>query len=369
MHPFPRGAAALVLVLTVGACSSVQTLRIGPDMFGQAEPPRDTAQSRMNVAAAAEASGRPEIALSMYAAAARQEPRNVEAQSRYAGALARSGNLPGARDALLEPLRRDGDNAVLLRALASVQLQSGKAAEAEALYARVLASKPSDVRAMDGRGVALDMLGRYDEAEVLHRAAQKAEPDNIRTANNLAVSLMLAGRPQEAAAVLEPFGNRSDASERVQTNLALAQTAGRGGAAPGGRSVLNAQASGADIDAVVQALGERSSAPAQPITLARSPMVPSVAAAEPVQQAVLRTQEDPAQAAPIVLTPVAAPVEPASRAARVTVPASVAVPDPLPVAALPMAVPESASNAPGPIVLNPVQPEPETTGAAAAFPH
>ena len=248
-------AASILTVLALAACGPRAPNYSSTDLLSGAPPRQDTVQGRVNVAAAAEASGRLEVATSMLGAAARQNPGNLDVQARYAIALARSGNIAAGRAALAAPLKSSPDSPVLLRALGSIDLHAGRPAEAEATFSRLLAGSPRDAQAMDGQAIAFAMQGRYDLAQRAHGIAKASDPDNVRYANNLAVSMMLAGRMAEAVAILEPLQARPDLPERVQTNFALAQAAaGRSS----GRSLLAGQASGTDIDAIIAALNDTS---------------------------------------------------------------------------------------------------------------
>ena len=247
-----RTAATLPLVLALVACggrNQQEALALHP-VGGEA-------QARMHVAAIAESEGRPEVALGLYRSAALQEPGNPAAQTRYAGALARSGDVAQAQSVLASALRNAPDDDGLLRGLATLELRSGRSGEAEGLFRRVLASHHGDARAQGGLGVALDLEDRHVEAQVAHRAAYAADPTNAGFANNLAVSLMLSGRPQEAVAVLEPLRSHGDLPQRLLTNLALAQVAsGSGSAGREARAMLEEQASRTQIDSYMAALGE-----------------------------------------------------------------------------------------------------------------
>lgn len=183
------------------------------------------ANSRMRVASAAEASGQMDVALSMFAAAAAREPENAEAQSRFAAALMRAGNRAQAEQVLAAAVRRRPNDARLLVQLGRLRLQSGAAGEALGHFDRVLAANSRSVEALDGRGVALDLMGRHPEAQDSYRRAQALAPNSISVANNLGLSLLLDGRPDEARAVLEPLARRSDAPQRVTANYAISLAA------------------------------------------------------------------------------------------------------------------------------------------------
>jgi Flp pilus assembly protein TadD len=131
---WPRGRVSagclLAAGLTLAGCASSPGGGSGRD---------SEAATRMRVAAAAEASGQMDVALSMYAAAANAAPGDMEAQARFASALIRVGDLPRAEQVLAAALERRPDDPGLLLSLGSVRLQTGAASEALGLFDRVLA--------------------------------------------------------------------------------------------------------------------------------------------------------------------------------------------------------------------------------------
>src|SRR3546814_10753559 len=56
--------------------------------------------------------------------------------------------------------------------LARGLLEAERLAEALAIYDERLTADPHDARALDGRGVVLDLMGRHGEAQEAYRAAQ-----------------------------------------------------------------------------------------------------------------------------------------------------------------------------------------------------
>lgn len=241
MHP----AAALALAaLTLAACSrgrSEAVLR---------EP--DTA-SRLHVADTAAAAGQTDIALSMYAAAAQSAPDDIDVQARYISLLIRAEKPEQAEQALAQAMRRKPNDPTLRRWLGILRLENGAAAEALQIFDALLARKPRDVAALNGRGMALDLANQHDVAQLAYRAALAESPSDTRTANNLAVSLLLAGRPAEARAILLPLTQQPDTPNRVLNNLAIAQAVA--GDRAGSNARLAGHAGASDIRALATALG------------------------------------------------------------------------------------------------------------------
>jgi Flp pilus assembly protein TadD len=233
-----RYAALLLAAGTLAACANP----------GEVRDP-DTA-SRLRVASAAEANGQMDVALSMYGSAAARDPNNAEVQARFAAALMRAGNRAQAEQVLAAAVQRRPDDPRLMLELGRMRLRSGAAGEALGLFDRVLARDARSVPALDGRGVALDLMGRHPEAQESYRRAQALAPDSISVANNLGLSLLLDGRPDEARAVLEPLARRADANQRVTANYAVALAATGDEAAA--RSVLGGEE--ADLRGVAEVL-------------------------------------------------------------------------------------------------------------------
>lgn len=194
----------------------------------------DTA-SRLRVASAAMESGQTDIALSMFGAAAEAAPESVEAQTKYAALLIRAGKPEVADKVLARALEAKPNDPALQLALGKERIQTGAAAEALQLFDGLLARDGRNVAALNGRGMALDLLDRHAQAQQSYRAAQAIAPSDIPSANNLALSLLLEGRAAEAQAVLIPLSRRAGVPARVLNNLAIAQAAasGRGGAGAG----------------------------------------------------------------------------------------------------------------------------------------
>ncbi len=214
-----RYAALLLAAGTLAACANP----------GEVRDP-DTA-SRLRVASAAEANGQMDVALSMYGSAAARDPNNAEVQARFAAALMRAGNRAQAEQVLAAAVQRRPDDPRLM-------------------FDRVLARDARSVPALDGRGVALDLMGRHPEAQESYRRAQALAPDSISVANNLGLSLLLDGRPDEARAVLEPLARRADANQRVTANYAISLAATGDEAAA--RNVLGGEE--ADLRGVAEVL-------------------------------------------------------------------------------------------------------------------
>ena len=116
--------------------------------------------------------------------------------------------------------------------------------------------------ALNGRGVALDLLGQHVEAQRSYRTALAANPADIPTANNLALSLMLDGRAPEAVTILAALARRGGAPPRVAVNLGLAQAAN--GDRNAAQTTLSGRMASEDLDSLAVTIGTARSAAEAP---------------------------------------------------------------------------------------------------------
>jgi Flp pilus assembly protein TadD len=243
------------IVLTAAACC----LLAGCSIFrGDNKEKSLTAESRLDVAAAAEESGDKQTAASMYFAAAAQAPSDSAIQLRCAEGLARNGKMDDAEVLLARRLKTAPGDGNVLRTLGAVQVMAGKPALALQTLSQVLASKPDDVKALTDKAVALDMLHRHAEAQALYRQALTLSPRDIAISNDLALSLLLSGRPDAGAEVLAPFRETAGLPERIRTNLGIMDAAS--GRAADAHALLGTRIDAADLASLTQAINRAAGA-------------------------------------------------------------------------------------------------------------
>jgi Flp pilus assembly protein TadD len=213
MRLFP----GLLLHLSVGACGALTACASVNTRHESAL----TSEARLQVAGAADAAGNNDLAISMYTAAAANEPSNIDLQLRCADALARSGKITQARQLLTERLRINHAQPDLIRALALVDLVAGQSAQAIAQFDLILATSPGDVRALVDRAVALDLQGQHAAAQTIYRQALANAPNDLATKNNLAVSMMLEGHIPQALETLAPIQDAETVPPRLRVNLGI----------------------------------------------------------------------------------------------------------------------------------------------------
>ncbi|GLR46023.1 hypothetical protein GCM10007880_65410 [Mesorhizobium amorphae] len=119
---------------------------------------------------------------------------------------------PAMRERIMRSVGQDADERALRDELkqqpgnvdAAIRLTNALVAqkrqhEALQILDGVLLAAPSNLRALNAKGVVLDLEGRHVEAQALYRQALKTEPGNQMLRNNLNLSLSLDGTPDPSA--------------------------------------------------------------------------------------------------------------------------------------------------------------------------
>jgi len=211
-----------------------------------------SADARLQVAEAADASGDAELAISMYTAAAASEPANTNLQLRCADALARRGKIDAARKLLAERLRAYPGQPDLVRALALIDLVAGQPAQAITELDQILAANPGDTRALVDKAVALDLQGQHAAAQAIYQQVLTIAPNDAAARNDLALSLMLEGRTHQALETLAPMQDADGSPRRLKVNLGILYAAT--GNVERSRQLLGDRVSDGDVSALTRAL-------------------------------------------------------------------------------------------------------------------
>jgi Flp pilus assembly protein TadD len=211
-----------------------------------------SADARLQVAEAADASGDAELAISMYTAAAASEPANTNLQLRCADALARRGKIDAARKLLAERLRAFPGQPDLVRALALIHLVAGQPAQAITELDQILAANPGDTRALVDKAVALDLQGQHAAAQAIYQQVLTIAPNDAAARNDLALSLMLEGRTHQALETLAPMQDADGSPRRLKVNLGILYAAT--GNVERSRQLLGDRVSDGDVSALTRAL-------------------------------------------------------------------------------------------------------------------
>lgn len=127
----------------------------------------------------------------------------VEAALRAAAADHRAGRLGAARRGYAGVLQNTPDQPDALHGLGVLALQAREDQAAAALFARLVAVRPKDVRAHNFWGMALSRRGRAAEAEAAFRKAVALDRKGAEGWANLGAALHDQGKLAEAEAALE----------------------------------------------------------------------------------------------------------------------------------------------------------------------
>ena len=233
---------AVCACCALSACASTNAQR----------QPTMSADARLQVAEAADASGDAELAISMYTAAAASEPANTNLQLRCADALARRGKIDAARKLLAERLRAYPGQPDLVRALALINLVAGQPAQAITELDQILAANPGDTRALVDKAVALDLQGQHAAAQAIYQQVLTIAPNDAAARNDLALSLMLEGRTHQALETLAPMQDADGSPRRLKVNLGILYAAT--GNVERSRQLLGDRVSDGDVSALTRAL-------------------------------------------------------------------------------------------------------------------
>jgi Flp pilus assembly protein TadD len=215
------GGAALAL----GACSGVDMMKLpslGPSSTALNVPARVDPPERPVSPADAKVA-RTRLGEAATLAAARANPRDVEASIAAARILRRQGDRSGALALLDQSASAAPNDARLFRDRGLLALELGAVARARDHLQHAVASGSRDWQTHSALGTALAASGKQKDAQRQFAEALKSAPDNPVVLNNLALSLALDGRRGEAEQMLRRAAavkeKASDA--RVAQNLAL----------------------------------------------------------------------------------------------------------------------------------------------------
>ncbi len=185
--------------------------------------PAHESESRiMHVVRSARDSGNTESAIMLLQKVVAESKGSVVAHKELASLLEQQNKLQPAVQVLMDAHHLQPDDTEILVNLAKLLLRTNYTAKALNYYTIALTHDPDNLIALNGKGVALDKLGRHAEAVTIYRKGLAMAPNHMALNNNLALSYILAGNYQDAIALLEPITNSADASARVRQNLALA---------------------------------------------------------------------------------------------------------------------------------------------------
>ncbi len=217
---------ALALVLPLAACAGAPT-----GQFAQPPSVEISTETLMRLGDVSRNGGNLAAAAGFYRRAHERAPERPEPLAALGATFARMGATGPAVDAYRGAIAAGPANADARRGLGNVLLERNEPAQAIVQFEAALAQRP-DARALNGLGIAHDLLGDHVEAQAHYRRALDLAGRDPQVLNNLGLSLALSGQYDAAIALLEELVRDPRATPRFRQNLALAYgLAGRPAAA------------------------------------------------------------------------------------------------------------------------------------------
>jgi Tfp pilus assembly protein PilF len=156
-----------------------------------------------------------------YAKAIAQGNASEQAWTRRGELLLQLGAVKSAQAHYEAALRAGMDTGDIHRGYARSLARTNQPEKALQQFDIALQKAPGSVKAMNGRGVALDMMGRHLEAQAQYAQAQEFSPTDLSVQNNLALSYTLAGNAHSAIAMLEDIYLSGSSNQQHRQDLAL----------------------------------------------------------------------------------------------------------------------------------------------------
>ena len=212
------GAIGLLASLIGIAMGSAAVARISLPGHPSAQK---SEEAFLKAAQAASASGDVNSAVAYYRRAADLAPKDPTPLTELGAMMATTGALPGAVEAYTQALARAPGDWRLDLELGRLALRLDRPQDAIAHFDTVRREHP-EAPALNGLGVAYDLLGDHARAQGAYEEGLKLSPDNPTLRNNLGLSEALAGSFPAAIATLSALATEPGASPRYRLNLALA---------------------------------------------------------------------------------------------------------------------------------------------------
>lgn len=91
-----------------------------------------------------------------------------------------------------------------------------------AMFDQAIGNDEKNIRAYQGKAIAMNTMGNHKEADEVYEQALKIQPDSVNIINNFAMSKILQGEYQKALDLLTPLATTATANDTVMENMALA---------------------------------------------------------------------------------------------------------------------------------------------------
>ncbi len=226
-HLMRRAVSAcrvIAVVFTAAAATACTPLsQIVPGAGTVEAGKADATAETLARARAARANGELETAVRLYRAAMPAGAAEPALRVELGETLTDAGDFDQAYEAIDQALRdpRGEAQEAGYVALGRLFFKLRRPTESAAYFEKALAENPRNLRAMIGRGVALDLTGRFEQAQEVYLQALEVSPGDLRAQNNLALSYAVAGNFARAVEILHPMATAPTATPRLRQNLAL----------------------------------------------------------------------------------------------------------------------------------------------------
>jgi Flp pilus assembly protein TadD len=195
---------------------SAQEIEASAASLGRAyaKNPKDL-PTAMRYASVLQMNGRTDQALAVMRKLAIDFPTERQVLAAYGKALAASGELEPALDAVRRAQTPEYPDWKLVSAEAAILDQLGQSAEARGLYRRALDMKPGEASILSNLGMSYLLEGDLKTAETYMRQASQAPGADSRVRQNLALVVGLQGRFDEA----EDIARRELSPDQANANV------------------------------------------------------------------------------------------------------------------------------------------------------
>lgn len=211
------------IAMLLGGCAGLSNLipdyHDGQNEAAASEPAGP--EVLLRVAETRRAAGDEAMALSLYRRAHTLYPEHLGVALKLGEMLTEAGLAEEAYRAFSAALDVNPQSATAHRGLANANLALNQL-EAAVEGFRVAIDLDGHVKAFNGLGVALDLLGDHAGAQRVYRTGLRHFPDHLMLRNNLGLSLALTGELQEAVRILSNVAADPSATSKHRQNLALA---------------------------------------------------------------------------------------------------------------------------------------------------
>lgn len=218
-----------VLIVAFGAtlataCAPLTVFEPGASNIAANQPGEPNATADLVARArAARANGELETSVRLYRAAMTAAREDQALRVELGETLTDAGDYEQAYEAINQSLQQSTGEVreAGFVALGRLFFKLRRPTESAAFFEKALAENPRNLRALIGRGVALDLTGKYDQAQTSYLAALELAPGDLRAQNNLALSYAFAGNFARAVEIMHPMATAPTATPRLRQNLAL----------------------------------------------------------------------------------------------------------------------------------------------------